>query len=381
MQRSFEVEPLKDTTFGAVVTGLKLAEIDETTFAELYRTWLDYALLVFPGQYLSNAEQVAFAKRFGGLEFELAPISNVRADGAVRPEDNADDVIKVLKGNMGWHCDSTYMPVQAKGAVFTCHVAPDEGGETGWADMRAAYDALDPAMKQRIAPLSAHHSLRYSQGKVGLDGYKGYGMSETEAPLRPLVKTHAETQRRCLMVGRHAHAIPGPRGGRIRAPARRPRRLRLPAAAHLPPSLGARRRRRLGQSRADAPRVPMGHDAAPRDVALPHRRRPGQRGLGRFGGVTDCAAARRAQSAATNSYTCWPQLTVRVCLPWVAPTTNSNHPRICGSIGAIMTAPLSSRREATSLVKACARTRTAPLLEFIRESAAKLEVPWVSSPR
>jgi alpha-ketoglutarate-dependent taurine dioxygenase len=204
----FDIQPL-DATFGAVVTGLKLAEIDDEAFAELYRTWLDYALLVFPGQHLSNAEQIAFARRFGAPEFELAPISNVRADGTVRPEDNADDVIKVLKGNMGWHCDSTYMPVQAKGAVFTCHVAPDEGGETGWADMRAAYDALDSDMKERIAPLSAHHSLRYSQGKIGLDGYKGYGMTETEAPLRPLVKTHPETQRRCLMVGRHAHAVTG----------------------------------------------------------------------------------------------------------------------------------------------------------------------------
>jgi alpha-ketoglutarate-dependent taurine dioxygenase len=205
---TFRVDPL-DASFGAVVTGLKLAEIDDSTFEALYRTWLDFALLVFPGQHLTNAEQIAFARRFGAPEFELAPISNVRADGAVRPEDDTDDVIKVLKGNMGWHCDSTYMPVQAKGAVFTCHVAPGEGGETGWADMRAAYDALPAALLRRIAPLSAHHSLRYSQGKVGLDGYSGYGMSETEAPLRPLVKIHPETHRPCLMVGRHAHAIPG----------------------------------------------------------------------------------------------------------------------------------------------------------------------------
>jgi alpha-ketoglutarate-dependent taurine dioxygenase len=206
--RSFELEPL-DATFGAVVTGLKVADIDEATFAALYGAWLEYALLIFPGQHLDHPQQIAFARRFGAPEFELAPISNVRADGTVRAEDNTDDVIKVLKGNMGWHCDSTYMPVQAKGAVFTAHVTPDAGGETGWADMRAAYDALDPAMRARIALLSAHHSLRYSQGKVGLGGYNGYGMGETDAPLRPLVKIHPETQRRCLMVGRHAHAIPG----------------------------------------------------------------------------------------------------------------------------------------------------------------------------
>jgi alpha-ketoglutarate-dependent taurine dioxygenase len=204
----FTVQPL-DASFGAVVTGVKLAEISDHAFETLYRTWLDYALLVFPGQHLTNAEQIAFARRFGAPEFEIAPISNVRADGTVRPDDNTDAVIKVLKGNMGWHCDSTYMPVQAKGAVFTCHVAAEEGGETGWADMRAAYDALDPATRARIALLSAHHSLRYSQGKVGLGDYTGYGMSETEAPLRPLVKVHPETGRTCLMVGRHAHAIPG----------------------------------------------------------------------------------------------------------------------------------------------------------------------------
>jgi alpha-ketoglutarate-dependent taurine dioxygenase len=204
----FEIQPL-DASFGATVTGLRLASLDDAAFAELYRTWLDHALLIFPDQYLTRDEQIAFAKRFGTPEFEIAPISNVRADGSVRPDDNADDVIKVLKGNMGWHCDSTYMPVQAKGAVFTCHVAPAEGGETGWADMRAAYDALDEATKARIADLSAHHSLRYSQGKVGLGGYKGYGMDQAEPPLRPLVKLHPETGRKCLMVGRHAYDVPG----------------------------------------------------------------------------------------------------------------------------------------------------------------------------
>ena len=109
----FKVQPL-DASFGAVVTNLRLAELSEVEFAKLYRTWLDYALLIFPGQHLTRDEQVAFAKRFGTPEFEIAPISNVRADGTVRPEDNTDDVIKVLKGNMGWHCDSTYMPVQAR---------------------------------------------------------------------------------------------------------------------------------------------------------------------------------------------------------------------------------------------------------------------------
>jgi alpha-ketoglutarate-dependent taurine dioxygenase len=209
----FEVSPL-GASFGAVVTGVRVAELDDEGFDALYRTWLDYALLVFPGQHLTRDEQIAFARRFGAPEFEIAPISNVRADGSIRPDDGTDDAVKVLKGNMGWHCDSTYMPVQAKGAVFTAHVVPDEGGETGWADMRAAYDALGPAMQARIAPLKAYHSLRYSQGKLGHtqkagSAYSGYGMDVETPPLRPLVKVHPETGRRCLMVGRHAYGVPG----------------------------------------------------------------------------------------------------------------------------------------------------------------------------
>jgi alpha-ketoglutarate-dependent taurine dioxygenase len=210
---SFAVAPLA-ATFGAVVTGLKLSQLDDATFSKLYDTWLEYALLVFPDQHLSNEEQIMFAKRFGKLEFDLAPISNVRADGSVRDHNADDDIIQVLKGNMGWHCDSTYMPVQAKGAVFTAHVLPLTGGETGWADMRAGYAALDAPQRERIAELSAHHSLIHSQAKIGhtptaSGDYGGYGFNVQDPPLRPLVKIHPETGRPSLVIGRHAYDIPG----------------------------------------------------------------------------------------------------------------------------------------------------------------------------
>ena len=124
-------------------------------------------------------------------------------------------MLQLLKGNLGWHCDSTYMPVQAKGAVFTAHVVPTSGGETGWADMRAAYEALDDVTRERIASLSAHHSLRYSQAKIGHtpkeqdSEYGGYGFHDLDPPLRPLVKIHPETGRPSLVIGRHAYGIPG----------------------------------------------------------------------------------------------------------------------------------------------------------------------------
>lgn len=209
-----DVSPL-DASFGATVRGVGLASLDDDGFAALYDTWLAYGLLVFPEQHLTTDEQIAFAKRFGSLEIKLFELSNVKEDGSVR-EGDADDMVKILKGNMGWHHDSTYMPVQAKGAVFSAHVLPPEGGDTAWADMSAAYEALDPGTREKISNLSAHHSLIYSQLKAGYkqkkakdSAYFGYGLDQDEAPLRPLVKIHPETGRPALTIGRHAHAIPG----------------------------------------------------------------------------------------------------------------------------------------------------------------------------
>ncbi|MBO6657921.1 MAG: TauD/TfdA family dioxygenase [Pseudomonadales bacterium] len=203
-----------DASFGAVVTDIDLCALSDLEFAELHAEWLNHALLVFPGQFLTNDEQIAFARRFGELELELAAISNVLRDGSVRAPEDSDGVIQILKGNMDWHCDSTYMPVQAKGAVFTAHVVPDEGGETGWADLRAGFDHLHDDLKQQVSELSAFHSLYHSQAKAGFSpkaggGYRGYGFHDQKPPLRPLVKSHPETGRKSLLIGRHAYGIPG----------------------------------------------------------------------------------------------------------------------------------------------------------------------------
>ena len=143
------VKPL-DLSFGAHVHGIKLAEISDTDFSDLYQIWLQYGLLIFTDQWLTRTEQIKFAKRFGALEFEIAALSNVLEDGTLRPDNDTDEVIQVLKGNMGWHHDSTYMPVQAKGAVFSAEEVPSSGGATGFADMRAAYNALDDQLRQKI---------------------------------------------------------------------------------------------------------------------------------------------------------------------------------------------------------------------------------------
>ena len=208
------VEPL-DATFGAVVRGVVLADADDATADEITELWLEYGLLIFPDQHLDRSQQDTFARRFGELEFEATALTNVKRDGTLRPPDH--ELSKSLAGNEHWHHDSTYMPIQAKGAVFTAEIVPTDGGATGFADMRAAYDALDDATRTRVDGLSAHHSRRYSMERAGhhisdddASRYQLYGYHHhRDPPLRPLVKTHPDTGRRNLVIGQHAHAIPG----------------------------------------------------------------------------------------------------------------------------------------------------------------------------
>lgn len=207
------VEPTQ-ATLGAVVTGVDLNALSAAEWQDLRAAFLDHAVLVFPDQHLSANAQTAFAERFGKIEYLVAerkiiPISNRRADGSLLADH--EHGMQVMMGNEGWHTDSSYMRLSAKASVLSAHVVPAHGGETEWADMRAAYDALDDAMRTRIADLSAYHSLRYSQARMGHVAAVGssYGFHDEQPPLRPLVKVHPETGRAALYIGRHAYGIPG----------------------------------------------------------------------------------------------------------------------------------------------------------------------------
>ena len=205
-----------DATLGAVVNDVDLASLDDATWKEIHGAFLTYGVLIFPGQTLDAESQGAFARRFGRIE----PLASRQADGTVRFSNQKPDGTllqpneeryRILKGNEGWHTDSTYMPLAAKASMLMALVVPPAGGETEFADMRAGYDALDEETRQRLEGLSAHHSLYYSQERVG---YKHetdnlYGFHDKGAPLRPIIKTHPETGRRSIYTGRHAYGIPG----------------------------------------------------------------------------------------------------------------------------------------------------------------------------
>jgi len=206
------VTPL-DSTLGAVVTDVRLADLADEEWEAIEDAFHAHAVLVFPGQHLAHEEQLAFARRFGEIENligndGMTPISNTTREGEVLPTDNP--VMSILRGNSGWHTDSSYMPLAAKASMLSAHVVPARGGCTEWADMRAAYDALSEDDRALIADRTAAHSIRYSQERAGEKIFAGgYGYDVESPPRRPLVKIHPATGRPALYIGRHAHAVSG----------------------------------------------------------------------------------------------------------------------------------------------------------------------------
>ena len=208
------ITPFKKKPFGAVVTGVELANLNDETFTLIQTAFLKFGFLLFPTQFLSDQENIECGQRFGELEFGASPMSNQEklAEGHYEKIFSIESQrMRTNVGNETWHTDSTYKPISSKCAMLSAVTVPTEGGETELADMRAGYVALDQAMRDRIENLSAYHSTQYSQAN-DLGDFPPQdtdGIYHGEAYLRPLVKVHPETGIKNLFVGRHAFGIPG----------------------------------------------------------------------------------------------------------------------------------------------------------------------------
>lgn len=182
-----------------------------------------YAVLVFRDQKLSEDQQIAYAKQFGPLDLglrkmkqgqphrfkydELADISNVQVDGKVAARDHAKIVNNIA--NQLWHSDSSFQKPAARYSMLHSVVIPSKGGETEFADLRAAYDALSEEMKQEIAGLEAEHYVLHSRFMLGDTGYTEEQKKAIPPAVWPLVRTHAGSRRKLLWVGIHATHIHG----------------------------------------------------------------------------------------------------------------------------------------------------------------------------
>ncbi|HTZ34889.1 MAG TPA: TauD/TfdA family dioxygenase [Stellaceae bacterium] len=213
-------------TFAAEVDGVDCrAALGADAVAAIEQAMDRYAVLVFRGQALSDEQQVAFTRHFGELESYataghirkktehrlatpgIIDFSNLDKDSRIIA---ADDRVWFFKlGDRLWHSDSSFRPVPAKYSLLSARALPSWGGNTEFADMRAAWDALDARSKAEIEPLVCLHSLIYSREAIG---FSELSPEERDAfrPVRQrLVRTHPVTGRKSLFLAAHAGAIEG----------------------------------------------------------------------------------------------------------------------------------------------------------------------------
>jgi taurine dioxygenase len=211
----FSVRPLT-RHLGAEISGVDLAqELGDEMFRALYRAFLRYQVLVFPPQEVPPGRQVAFARRFG--EVQIHVMNQYHADGY--PElyrlSNLDERGKPSgrhpdKGTLAWHTDGSWQRVTGQATIIYGELMPASGGETHFCDMYGAYERLDAAWKARIANLRAVHNLDFSRTRRHGEDPLTPAQRLAKPPVdHPVVRTHAETGRKCLYLGDHAEFIVG----------------------------------------------------------------------------------------------------------------------------------------------------------------------------
>jgi alpha-ketoglutarate-dependent 2,4-dichlorophenoxyacetate dioxygenase len=218
-----QVNPL----FVAEIDGIDLGKsVDRPTVDAIWEAIDRYAVLVFHDLHLDDTQLRDFAGNFGALEIgraaarggrrrlahpEIGDISNLDEDGRLRERDDRRRLDSL--GNRLWHTDASYMPVPVVlGMLHAVAVPPASAlgdGETEFADMRAAYDALPKAMKTAIDGLVAEHDVFWSRGQIGFTEFPP-GEREQYPPSRQrLVRRHPGSQRNTLYLSAHASHIVG----------------------------------------------------------------------------------------------------------------------------------------------------------------------------
>ncbi len=212
------VEPIHPQ-FVAAVSGVDLRlPLADDVFREIHAAFSRYAVLVFHDQPLSDEQQLVFSKRFGPIEIapnyagsalrlsnEFTDISNLDHEGRI--VDPADRLNQYNLGNQLWHTDSSFKARRSKCSLLSAREIPATGGETQYADMRAAYDALPSERQQQLAGLVAEHSIAHSRAKIGFDGFN----SDVSAALPPVpqrvVDFYEHSGRWSLYLASHASHI------------------------------------------------------------------------------------------------------------------------------------------------------------------------------
>jgi alpha-ketoglutarate-dependent 2,4-dichlorophenoxyacetate dioxygenase len=206
--------------FVAEVTGADLSRPTPDLVQQVTAAIDRYAVLVFRGQKLDDDQLLALGQAFGPLSAPrlsraqrrlghaaVADISNLDSDGRVR--DPSDHKRLDALGNQLWHSDASFRQVAGGYSMLHAHVIPPQGGETEFADLRAAWDALDAGLQARIEPLVAEHSIFTSRGALGHTDYTAEERAALPPAFHRIVRVHPGSKRRSLYMGAHAGAVVG----------------------------------------------------------------------------------------------------------------------------------------------------------------------------
>lgn len=209
--------------FVAEATGIDLrAPLGPDLVAEIEAAMDRYAVLVFPDQPLDDDQQVAFAKHFGRLEADptqvaadqrrlthpdMTDVSNLDAEGRIMQVDNRRRLANL--GNRLWHSDSSFKRIPAKYSFLHGRIVSPEGGETEFADMRAAWDALPDKQKSKLADLVCEHSLLFSRHQLGFSDFTEVERLKHAPVHQRLVRRHAGSRRMVLYLSSHIGGIVG----------------------------------------------------------------------------------------------------------------------------------------------------------------------------
>jgi len=218
------IDPVSRPFFAGEVSGIDITRpLSREEAAAIAAGMDEFGVLVFHGQHFTDETQLAFSRNFGALELATGDLTFNREGRRLGPEvndiSNLDDANRLLArddrkrlfglGNRLWHSDSSFKAVPAKYSLLSARVIPAAGGNTEFADMRAAYDALDDDTKAECENLVCEHSQIYSRSILGFTDFTD-DERRRFAPVRQrLVRRHPATGRKSLFLASHAGTIVG----------------------------------------------------------------------------------------------------------------------------------------------------------------------------
>ena len=192
MNQYFEIEPLTPC-IGAILHGLDLtADLDADVFDALHSAWMDHLVLFFRDQRINNQQHLDFGKRFG--EFHIHPAAPYADDNPALMKIHTDKT-SIRNNGEGWHSDVSADEHPPMASILHLHQVPTHGGDTLWANMYAAYEALSEPIKTLLSSLTAIHSADYT-------GFYADHKPQRENPksVHPIIRTHPVTKRKALYV-------------------------------------------------------------------------------------------------------------------------------------------------------------------------------------